>query len=251
METLSANRNTPAYGPTSVEEALALLRSQAPWPKVQAALATAQQCLSSPEGSLWQRALVYYTHMTEAWIPTVTDAATCNAFYLLLPILEQALYFEIFGCPPQAFVARSDAAIEFQRALCRRDARVRARVARRAFRSTRATMRHDAREPSAQCAGDQIADTLGPEQLATPTREDDDDPSALAAEREQRLQRFLHSHPGVTLASIKRGASVFTSDFQKWRQGICKDTSVMSLRIEDVLAGATPVEMRKRVSGQL
>jgi hypothetical protein len=61
---------------------------------------------------------------------------------------------------------------------------------------------------------------------------------------EDRLSRFVQEHPGTTYADIKFSSKVYTAEFQDWRRGKLKPTSVMSRRIEDVLRGVTALKKR-------
>ena len=55
--------------------------------------------------------------------------------------------------------------------------------------------------------------------------------------REARLQAFLEAHTGSTVADIRYSAKVHKPEFSDWRNAKLPDTSVMSGRIEKVLAG--------------
>ena len=68
--------------------------------------------------------------------------------------------------------------------------------------------------------------------------------SVVPTPEEERLLRFLAKHPGTTLADVRYSARVHKADFQKWRRGELKPTSVMSKRIEDVLSGASPLRKK-------
>ncbi len=57
-----------------------------------------------------------------------------------------------------------------------------------------------------------------------------------ASSREERLQEFIAAHPGATLADVRHSADLHKPEFQDWRNGKLGDTSVMSQRIENVLA---------------
>ena len=59
-------------------------------------------------------------------------------------------------------------------------------------------------------------------------------------EREARLQAFLRKHD-VSIAAICRAANVHKADMQRWRHGKFSQHSMMSLRIEKVLSGITPL----------
>jgi hypothetical protein len=61
---------------------------------------------------------------------------------------------------------------------------------------------------------------------------------------EDRLSRFRQEHPGATLADVKYSANVHTAEFQDWRRGKLKPDSVMSERIEKVLAGIAPLKKK-------
>lgn len=61
---------------------------------------------------------------------------------------------------------------------------------------------------------------------------------------EERLSHFMMEHPRTTYADIKYSAKVHTPEFQEWRSGDLKSTSVMSQRIEKVLNGATPLQKK-------
>lgn len=65
--------------------------------------------------------------------------------------------------------------------------------------------------------------------------------SRTVTSREDRLWHFLEMRPGTTLADIRYSAGVHKADFQKWRRGELKSTSVMSERIDKVLSGAYPL----------
>ena len=67
---------------------------------------------------------------------------------------------------------------------------------------------------------------------------------APASAPEGRLSRFMQEHPGTTYADVKYTARVHTSDFQDWRRGKLKQTSVMSRRVEEVLDGTTPLKKK-------
>lgn len=62
----------------------------------------------------------------------------------------------------------------------------------------------------------------------------------LAIKREARLQRFLEKHY-ASIAAICRAANVHKADMQRWRHGKLSPHSMMSLRIEEVLSGITPL----------
>jgi hypothetical protein len=64
--------------------------------------------------------------------------------------------------------------------------------------------------------------------------------------QEERLQAFIVAHPGTTLADIKYSSDVHTPDFQNWRKGKLGPNSVMSIRIEKVLSGASPLKKKPR-----
>jgi hypothetical protein len=61
---------------------------------------------------------------------------------------------------------------------------------------------------------------------------------------EDRLSRFRQEHPGATLVDVKYSANVHTAEFQDWRRGKLKPDSVMSERIEKVLAGIAPLKKK-------
>jgi hypothetical protein len=61
--------------------------------------------------------------------------------------------------------------------------------------------------------------------------------------REIRLQQFIRDH-NATYADILHSATVHRPDFQEWRQGRLKGSSVISQRIEDVLCGKRPFQRK-------
>jgi len=65
--------------------------------------------------------------------------------------------------------------------------------------------------------------------------------SSAVGSPEDRLQSFIRRHSDTTYADIKYSAKVHTAEFQDWRRGELKSSSKMSLRIEDVLSGKTPL----------
>jgi hypothetical protein len=68
----------------------------------------------------------------------------------------------------------------------------------------------------------------------------------LTGSQEDRLVRFIKEHPGTTLADIKYSARVHTTEFQDWRIGRLKSSSVMAQRIEKVLGGSIPLNKKPR-----
>lgn len=69
-------------------------------------------------------------------------------------------------------------------------------------------------------------------------------PSEVAGTPEERLSRFMREHTIATYADIKYSANVHTAEFQDWRKEKLKPTSVMSVRIENVLNGSTPLQKK-------
>jgi hypothetical protein len=61
---------------------------------------------------------------------------------------------------------------------------------------------------------------------------------------EDRLSRFMQAHPGTSYADIKYSAVVHTPEFQDWRKGKLGPKSVMSVRIENVLNGISPLKKK-------
>jgi len=64
--------------------------------------------------------------------------------------------------------------------------------------------------------------------------------------REERVQAFVAAHVGYTLADLRYSANVHKPEFRSWRIGELPDTSVMSQRIEDVLAERRPLRKNPR-----
>ncbi len=60
------------------------------------------------------------------------------------------------------------------------------------------------------------------------------------ATRERRLQAFI-ARRSTSVAAVRRAANVAKTNMQEWRKGALSDASVMSIRIEDVLSGKTPL----------
>jgi hypothetical protein len=71
-----------------------------------------------------------------------------------------------------------------------------------------------------------------------------DETPRSSGSRESRLQQFVKRHK-TTIAAVVRAASVHKPEMQKWRHGELADTSVMSQRIENVLAGKTPLKLAR------
>lgn len=67
------------------------------------------------------------------------------------------------------------------------------------------------------------------------------DPELLAVDREARLQSFLTAN-NSPIAAVSDAALVHKPDMQRWRHGELSEDSVMSQRIESVLAGKTPLK---------
>ena len=67
------------------------------------------------------------------------------------------------------------------------------------------------------------------------------DPELLALDREARLQSFLRA-TNSPIAAVSDAALVHKPDMQRWRHGELSEDSVMSQRIESVLAGKTPLK---------
>jgi hypothetical protein len=69
--------------------------------------------------------------------------------------------------------------------------------------------------------------------------------------REGRLQQFISTQKEkTTIADIRRAAQVFKANMQQWRREELSDDSAMSLRIENVLNGKTPVQPRGKSRGK-
>lgn len=62
--------------------------------------------------------------------------------------------------------------------------------------------------------------------------------------REERLQKFVSKHD-CTIMDVWRSAHVKKTDGKRWRKGIHSDSSVMSVRIEEVLSGQRPLIRNK------
>lgn len=67
------------------------------------------------------------------------------------------------------------------------------------------------------------------------------DPEVLALDRENRLQEFVAANR-TTIAAVSEAAQVHKPDMQHWRHGELNGDSVMAQRIENVLAGKTPLK---------
>ncbi|MCC6363110.1 MAG: hypothetical protein IT165_06265 [Bryobacterales bacterium] len=67
------------------------------------------------------------------------------------------------------------------------------------------------------------------------------DPEVLAQDREKRLQGLVAANH-TTIAAVADAADVHKPDMQRWRRGELSGDSVMSQRIENVLAGKTPLK---------
>jgi hypothetical protein len=70
----------------------------------------------------------------------------------------------------------------------------------------------------------------------------------LTISREERLQALI-SAEDVAIADVCRTARVYKANMQQWRREELSDDSAMSLRIEDVLNGKTPVKRRGKKKG--
>ena len=70
----------------------------------------------------------------------------------------------------------------------------------------------------------------------------------MVATREQRLQDFV-SNKKASIADVGRTANVFKANIQQWRRGELSEDSVMSQRIEGVLAGRTPLVRKGKKKG--
>jgi hypothetical protein len=79
-----------------------------------------------------------------------------------------------------------------------------------------------------------------PQQVVLSTVTPDLTGPKVAADRERRLKEFI-STQRVSIAAVDRAAKVAKPDRQEWRKGKMSDSSVMARRIEDVLAGRTPL----------
>lgn len=96
--------------------------------------------------------------------------------------------------------------------------------------------------PDPQPAGNAAAET--PEVIPSP--EAPVDPGIST--REQRLQNFVESEK-VTIADIRRAAQIFKPNMQQWRRGELRSDSAMSVRIENVLNGKTPITRKGKKEG--
>jgi hypothetical protein len=67
------------------------------------------------------------------------------------------------------------------------------------------------------------------------------EPDGRAQDREARLQAFLVAND-ASIAAVSETALVHKPDMQRWRRGELSGDSVMSRRIENVLAGKTPLK---------
>ena len=74
------------------------------------------------------------------------------------------------------------------------------------------------------------------------------DHEVMGLDREARLQAFLAAN-SASIAAVSDTALVHKPDMQRWRHGDLSGDSVMSQRIENVLAGKTPLktDAEKRV----
>jgi hypothetical protein len=70
-----------------------------------------------------------------------------------------------------------------------------------------------------------------------------DQPHSETRSREERLQAFVSGND-TSIAPVCRAAVIYKPQMQEWRHNLLDDTSIMSKRIEDVLSGNTPVEVR-------
>jgi hypothetical protein len=69
-----------------------------------------------------------------------------------------------------------------------------------------------------------------------------------ALDRERRLKRFV-SDNAISIAAVCRAAGVFKANMHQWRHGTMGDTSVMAARIENVLNGKIPIDIRGKKRG--
>ncbi len=109
-----------------------------------------------------------------------------------------------------------------------------ARLGLEAWRQYNQRLDEETGEPAALTS---IADAKSPAHGTAPS-----DPELLARDREARLQSFLTAN-NTPIAAVSDAALVHKPDMQRWRHGELSEDSVMSQRIESVLAGKTPLKI--------
>ena len=75
------------------------------------------------------------------------------------------------------------------------------------------------------------------------------DTSIRVTTREERLKTFIREVKSASIADVCRTAQVYKANMQQWRHGELSEDSVMSQRIEDVLAGKIPLVTKGKKKG--
>ena len=141
--TLGARESVPNAVPPSVKQqedmaiqkALDILKSRPEWPQSQLSLIQAEESLmNASDLDPWQRALNYYRATGKAWLEIVSDNETLQAFYTILPVIMEGMYWKCLGITPDTFRATSPPARQFERDLRDDGKDFRKRAAERALR---------------------------------------------------------------------------------------------------------------------
>lgn len=106
-------------------------------------------------------------------------------------------------------------------------------------------------EAASECLGGVTSPANGASVAGTEFAADESavpDHEVMGLDREARLQAFLAAN-SASIAAVSDTALVHKPDMQRWRHGDLSGDSVMSQRIENVLAGKTPLktDAEKRV----
>jgi hypothetical protein len=94
-----------------------------------------------------------------------------------------------------------------------------------------------------------VLSTSKPEPPINPTAATAQEIGTEISSREARLQKFILTEK-TTIASVSRAANVYKANMQQWRRGELSDDSAMSMRIEAVLSGETPLQPRGKKKGK-
>jgi hypothetical protein len=124
----------------AIQKARDILNSRPGWAQSQLALTQAEEDFDKTlHLDSWQRALNYYRATGKAWLEIVSDNETLQAFYTILPVIMEGMYWKCLGITPDTFRATSPPAHQFEQDLRDGDKDFRKRAAERAIRGPEPT----------------------------------------------------------------------------------------------------------------
>jgi hypothetical protein len=172
----------------------------------------------------------------KAFLALVSDIRTQNAFKVLVELFWRMAIEEFCGFPPEVWQPVSGQACTNLDMI---DARMHEWILQgyKRLESFRKVQQESIGKPTA-CASTPAAEAPVGDGSAALSR------GRAVGTHEDRLAQFMEEHPWATYADIKYSARVHTSEFQDWRRGKLKIDSVMAIRIENVLSGATSLEKK-------